>query len=108
MVHEQITVIAYLHVEPGTEQGFLERVPAIVAQTREEPGCLNYDFHQHESDPHRFVFYENYVDRAAFDAHLAQDYIRAWIAYAERHGAYFDVDFWTMVSSPQEERRAGG
>jgi len=96
----QITVIAYLTVQPGTEQGFLDRFAAIVAQTRAEPGCINYDFHRSATTPHCFVFYENYVDQAAFDRHLTQPYIVAWVEYAQLHGATFTVEYWQMISTP--------
>ena len=44
---------------------------AQVAPTRAEAGCINYDFHVDAADPCVFVFYENWTDRAALDAHLA-------------------------------------
>ncbi|GAC1385419.1 MAG: hypothetical protein NVSMB42_04760 [Herpetosiphon sp.] len=98
MPTKEVTVIAYLTVQPGTEQGFLDRFGAIVAQTRAEPGCINYDFHQHVTDSHRFVFYENYVDQVAFDAHLNQPYIRTWVQYVADNTGHFDVDHWSMLS----------
>lgn len=98
MTTRPITVIAYLTVQPGLEQGFLDQFGPLVAKTRAEPGCLSYDFHQHTTEPHRFVFYENYVDQAAFDFHLNQPYTQTWIKYAAVHDAHFDVEFWTMLS----------
>jgi len=34
-----------------------------------EPGCLVYRPHRSTKDPDVFVFYEQYKDDAAFDAH---------------------------------------
>lgn len=98
MTTTQVTVIAYLTVQPGTEQSFLDRFGALVAQTRAEHGCLDYDFCQHATDPHRFVFYETYVDQAAFDFHLSQPYTQAWIEHARVQNARFDVDTWIMLN----------
>ena len=101
MSGKQVTVIAYLTVQPGTEQLFLDRFPAIVAQTRREAGCINYDFHRATTEPHRFVFYENYVDQEAFDAHLRQPYIEEWVAFTGANGGRFDVEHWSMLSEWQ-------
>ena len=100
MTTKQLTVTGFMTIEPGTEEILLKEIDGLIAKTRAEPGCLNYDFHQHNTDSHRFVFYENFVDQAAFDFHLAQPHTQAWIAVAERHGAHFDVQFWTMLSRP--------
>lgn len=98
MAGTQVTVIAYLTVPAGEEQGFLDRFPAIVQKTREEPGCINYDFHRSMTEPHRFVFYENYVDPAAFEAHLRQPYIEEWVEYTRINGGRFDVEQWSMLT----------
>ncbi|MDP9314056.1 MAG: antibiotic biosynthesis monooxygenase [Chloroflexota bacterium] len=96
----QVSVIAYLTVQPGTEQGVLSRFAELVANTRIEPGCINYDFHQHPTEAHRFVFYENYVDQRAFEDHIARPHTRTWVDYIHAHGGRFDVESWTMLSQP--------
>ena len=55
-------------VESGTE-------PEIVAASRTEPGCLVYIAHRHLEEPRRFMFYEQYVDEAAFSAHQATEVV---------------------------------
>ncbi|WP_338446297.1 putative quinol monooxygenase [Pelagerythrobacter marensis] len=51
-------------------------VRAIVAPTRAESGCLAFDLHEGEESG-RLHLYEVWADRAALDAHYAQDYTRA-------------------------------
>ena len=101
MNEKQVTVIAYFTVQPGSEHLFLDRLPAIVRQTRAEPGCINYDFHQNMVEQHRFVFYENYVDQAAFDTHLHSPYIEEWVQYVRLNGGRFDVEHWSMLTEWQ-------
>ena len=48
---------------------------AQVAPTRAEDGCVSYDFHCDKKDPNVFVFYENFVDRNALEAHLKKPYL---------------------------------
>lgn len=44
-----------------------------------EPGCLQFDvFIDREARPATVMFYEVYVDRAAFDAHLATPHLTAF------------------------------
>jgi quinol monooxygenase YgiN len=100
MTPEQVTIIAYLTVPPGTEQSILKRFSDVVSGTRAEPGCINYDFHQHPTEPHRFVFYENVADQAAFEFHVQQSHTQTWTDYVQAHGGHFEVTQWTMLSQP--------
>ena len=76
MTGEEVIVLGFMTMQPGTEDILLKEIDALVANTRAEPGCTNYDFLQNSSDAHRFVFYENFIDREAFDSHFAQPYTK--------------------------------
>lgn len=41
-----------------------------------EPGCVLYVVNRSLDDPRRFLLYEQYVDRAAFDAHVETEAVR--------------------------------
>jgi quinol monooxygenase YgiN len=44
--------------------------------SRQEPGCLMYQVHQHRTDKRRFFIYEQYKDDGALEAHrLAPHFI---------------------------------
>ena len=51
-------------------------MPAQVAPTRSESGCLRYDFHVDESDPCVFVFYENWRSQADLSEHLTKPHLK--------------------------------
>ena len=53
MTTKQLTVTGFMTIQPGTEQILLPQIDALVAKTRAEPGCINYDFHQHNADPRK-------------------------------------------------------
>lgn len=40
-----------------------------------EPGCVLLRMHQDDADPTHFVVYAEFVDQAAYDAHLASDHV---------------------------------
>ncbi|GAL33648.1 arginase [Vibrio maritimus] len=42
------------------------------ALTRAEPGCLVFSVEQDANQPTRFIVYEEFVDKAAFDHHQAR------------------------------------
>ncbi len=75
---EQITVVAYLEVKPGSEAAFLKDIPALVAATRQEAACLNYDFHQATDNPAVFMFYENWTSMAGLQEHARTAHLQAF------------------------------
>lgn len=73
-------VNARLLAKPGEEDTIIGAMREIVPASRAEPGCVAYIAHQDISDPRRFMFYEQYDDEAAFQAHVASDHYRRWVA----------------------------
>ena len=71
---EKIVLIARLKVKKGTEDKAKQAALTIVADSRREDGCLNYDFHQAIDDPTLFFWHETWVDKSALDAHFAKPY----------------------------------
>jgi len=67
---EVLTVVAKLRAAKGKGDALaalIEEQAAVVR--RVEPGCLAYRPHRSATDPELFLFYEQYRDQAAFDAH---------------------------------------
>lgn len=57
-----------------------EELLHMVAETRKEPGCINYDLHQFADDPAKFLFYENWESRAHLDRHAQSAHIQSFRA----------------------------
>ena len=70
-----LTVIAHARAKPGKEAQAREILQALVAPTRLEEGCLDYDLHQSVEDSSLFVFYENWATPAALEAHARSPHI---------------------------------
>lgn len=64
-----LTFIAKLTIKEGKEQEFENTMRAVVPKVREEPGNRAYILHRSKDNPRVFMFYEEYVDQAALDAH---------------------------------------
>ena len=66
-------------VKPGTEEKCKEYIRVLQEQSRREPGCLMYMGHQSTENPRKFLFYEQYKDQAALDAHRATPYFKQYV-----------------------------
>jgi quinol monooxygenase YgiN len=66
-----LTFTAKLTVKAGQEAEFERIMRAAVPRVREEPGNQAYIFHRSKDNPRVFLFYEEYDDQAALDAHRA-------------------------------------
>ncbi len=78
MNNERISVIAYIEIKPGTEEAFRRELDAVVAATRQEAACINYDFHQSVDQPTLFVAYENWTSPAGLDQHAKSEHIQTF------------------------------
>ncbi|MAW61704.1 MAG: antibiotic biosynthesis monooxygenase [Planctomycetes bacterium] len=76
-------IVARLRIRPENRAEFLEASQAIIAGTRAEAGCLFYALHEDAHDPCSFLFYEEWQDRAAIDAHFAEPHFAAFGAAIE-------------------------
>jgi quinol monooxygenase YgiN len=54
---------------PGHENDVADIFAKLQAASRQEPGCLMYIVHRHQTDPRHFFIYEQYRDQTALEAH---------------------------------------
>ena len=78
------TIIGTVTARPDTREELAALLQAQVAPTRAEAGCINYDFHVDAADPCVFVFYENWIDRAALETHLAMPHLQPLFSQLDR------------------------
>lgn len=83
MAEPRVTVFALIKAKPGKEDAVRQGLTALLAPTRVEDGCLNYDLHESLTDPGTFRFHENWTSRATLDAHLQSAHIRRFIEQVE-------------------------
>ena len=70
-----ITLVAIAQAKPGKEKVLEQTLLALVPQTRQEAGCINYDLHRSLDKKGGFVFYENWADRTALEQHRTMPYM---------------------------------
>ena len=77
-----LTVVAKIRAAKGKGDAlaaFLAEQSEVVRNA--EPGCLAYRPHRSTTDPELFLFYEQYRDQAALDAHRKAPHL---VLYRER------------------------
>ena len=83
----QLIVVANLRAAPGKGNALaalLTEQCGVVRAT--EPGCVAYRLHRATGDPDLFLFYEAYVDDAAFEAHRQSPHLAAFRKRREDEG----------------------
>ena len=81
---------------PGFDALVAETLPLI---REREPGTLVYNVHTADAEPDQRVFYELYVDRAAFDAHEQQPHVKRFLAGRERYLDGFTVALLSLAAA---------
>jgi quinol monooxygenase YgiN len=101
MADKRVTVVARMKAKPAMEDQVRDAVTALVAPTRKEAGCINYDLHCSVNDPALFMLYDNWVSKKDLDEHLATPYLQDFLAKADQILAEpVDITFWEMISEP--------
>lgn len=72
-----LTIVAKIVARPGAETQLDVLLRALVAPSRADPGCLQYDLHRSCDDPRLFLFFENWATRADWDAHMQTPHLDA-------------------------------
>jgi quinol monooxygenase YgiN len=96
---QQLTVIAHLVAKPDKVDETRKFLLDLVTPTRTEPGLIEYHLHQDDDNPAEFTFYENWINRAEWDAHMELPHLKE---FARRADELFAVKphirLMTMIS----------
>ncbi len=87
MNDETIVLVARLKVRDNAVEEAKKLALGIVADSRTEAGCINYDVHQAIDDPAVFVWHETWKDKAALDAHFELPYFKEFFEKAGKLAA---------------------
>ncbi len=94
-----ITVVATFQARPGKEAELKKALIGLVAPTRQEAGCLNYDLHILPEEPAKFLFHENWTSQAHLDAHLQSAHIRVLLPRVEELCVAFpEIKIWERIA----------
>ena len=93
-----LTVIATFQARPGKESDLRAALTGLLAPTRKESGCLNYDLHQSPENPAKFLFHENWTGKDALDAHLHTPHVKALLPRVDELCVAFpQIAIWEKI-----------
>ena len=99
MSTKTVTVVATFQARPGKEAELKNALTGLVAPTRQEAGCLNYDLHASPEDPAKFLFHENWTSQTHLDAHLQSAQIKALLPRVdELCTAFPEIKIWEKIA----------
>lgn len=77
---ETLKIVARIQAAPGAADTLEKEMQVLVAETRKENGCIQYDLHRGTEDPDIFVFVEEWQTEPLWQAHMAGEAIRSFNA----------------------------
>ena len=94
-----ITVVATFQARPGKEAELKQTLEGLVAPTRKETGCINYDLHINPENPAQFLFHENWTSKELLDAHLKSPHIAALLPRVDELCVAFpEIKIWEKIA----------
>ena len=72
----EFVLVVRMKVAEGNDDRVAEIIPELARGSREEPGCELYIPCRDPDDPRSYLFYEQYRDKAAFEAHGASEHFQ--------------------------------
>jgi len=75
-----VTVVATIKAKEGNESEVRAVLEGLLAPTRAESGCLNYDLHVSSECSRTFLFHENWESLGHLERHLESPHLEAFKA----------------------------
>jgi quinol monooxygenase YgiN len=91
MANDTVTVLARVKAKKGREDQLRHECFALVAPSREDQGCIDYELYESTDDPSVFVFFESWLSREDVNKHLETP-----------HSLAFDRKTEGMLAGPEE------
>ena len=82
MADTTLVVAARMAAKPGKEDALRATLMGLIAPTRAEAGCIQYDLHEEQGKPGSFLFFEKWTSKQALDEHLATPYLKGLFTVA--------------------------
>jgi quinol monooxygenase YgiN len=75
----QLTIVAKLVAKKESVGSVRSELLKMIAPTRSESGCIEYNLHQDNDDPAVFILYENWESVAGFETHKSTEHYKAYV-----------------------------
>lgn len=79
----KLTIVAQITAKSAQVDSMKEELLKLIQPTLAEEGCVNYDLHQDNEDPAKFLFYENWETRELWQAHMETQHLKDYLEATE-------------------------
>ncbi len=93
-----LTILAQITAVAGQEDLVRNELRKLIDTTRNEPGCLQYDLHEDNSEKGFFVFYENWETRDLWQTHMNAPHLAEYMKATEGAVAEFTLHELTQIN----------
>jgi quinol monooxygenase YgiN len=97
--NEAVTLLVQLRSKQGQHLLLQSELRALVAPTRKEKGCLQYDLHRSLDDPNLFLLHEVWASREHHQAHRQTPHFLRWDARKDSLLASRDSSLWRYIDN---------
>lgn len=74
-----LTIVAKVVAKKEHLEAVKSELLKMIAPTRQEHGCINYNLHQDNDDPCVFIFFENWESLVCLEKHMNTDHFKTYI-----------------------------
>jgi quinol monooxygenase YgiN len=93
-----VTLVVTLRAKEGQHILLEAELRALIAPTRKEEGCLQYDLHRCDEQPGAFLFHEVWETREHHTAHTRTPHYLRWNARKDALLASRESAFWHQLA----------
>ncbi len=79
----KLTIIANIKANSDKIDLVKAELEKLIAITRAEAGCIQYDLHQDNDNPGHFMFYENWESRELWQTHMNAQHLSDYMSATE-------------------------
>lgn len=93
-----LTLVVMLRAKEGQHLLLEAELRALIAPTRKEEGCLQYDLHRSADQPGTYLFHEVWESREHHTAHTRTPHFLRWNARKDSLLASKESAFWQQIA----------
>lgn len=79
----KLTIIAHIEANADKIAFIKAQLEKLIEPTRKEKGCLQYDLHQDNEQPEKFLFVENWESRELWQIHMESEHLQGFVKSSE-------------------------
>lgn len=93
-----LAITARITAQAGKEEELKKKLLHLIEVCKDHEGLLLYSVHQHKENPRNFIFYEQFANEAAFQAHLDSPELKEQDALPQSLMEEIHIDQWTRLA----------